>query len=267
MQPLIEALQTEYGLAPVMAAEIECYVLLDGDDDAALDAFWQPVDAQLREAGVALLRIEKERGDHQYELVTQVTTAPMLALWLATIKATILAQAARADVRATFDAKPFEDQPSSGLHLHLHLADGEGLNAYHKTEEWTSDLLRWSLGGLLADLPRALPTFCPGTYSMWRFDDADHVPKVAGWGVNNRYCALRIPSIEDPYHKRIEHRVPGADAAPEEAITAMLYGVVLGLRGRMEPPAQEHGKPTVGLLESLAAATRSEGGDETAQRG
>lgn len=256
MQPLLHALQSEFGLSPVMAAEIECYVLLADNRGETLDAFWGPARDALVAQGVSLLRIEKEAGDHQYELVTHITTAERLAEWLEIIRDTITAHANSADVRATFAAKAFSDQPASGLHLHLHLADGDGMNAYHKTEEWTSDALRWSLGGLLADLPRALPIFCPGDYSMYRFDDADHVPKLAGWGVNNRYCALRIPAIEDHYNKRIEHRVPGADANPREAIAAMLHGVLSGLRERTEPPEQEHGKPTIGLLESLAATTR-----------
>lgn len=246
-----------------MAAEIECYVLLPDMETATLDAFWGPVDTKLKEKGVSLIRIEKERGEQQYELVTQVTTPQRLAEWLKTIRQTIETHAARASLRVTFDAKPFEDQPSSGLHVHLHLADAEGINAMHKTEEWTSDVLRWSLGGLLADMPRVLPVFCPGEHSKYRFDDADHVPKVNGWGVNNRYCALRIPANEDPYDKRIEHRVPGADANGEEAIIAILEGVLKGLRMRIEPPAQEYGKPTVGFL---ASATGGEAAHEITDR-
>lgn len=262
MHELLHSLQQEFGVTSVMAAEIECYVLLADDLPETIDAFWQPVDAALRDVGVGLIRIEAERGDHQYELVTTITSPERLAEWLSNIRSIITAQAEMMGVRVTFDAKAFEDQPSSGLHLHLHLADAEGNNLYHKTADWTSDALRWSLGGLLADLPRVMPIFCPGDYSMYRFDDADHVPKVAGWGVNNRYCALRIPMENDPYHKRIEHRVPGADAEPYAAIAAMLEGVMLGLRNRIEPPAQEYGKPTIGLVQSLAAAAASEATDE-----
>lgn len=241
-----------------MAAEIECYVLLPDMEGETLDAFWGPVQNALNGTGVKLIRIEKERGDQQYELVTQITTPERLAQWLKTIRETIEAHAAEKELRVTFDAKAFEDQPSSGLHLHLHLGDGEGINAMHKTEEWTSDVLRWSLGGLLADMHRVLPIFAPGEHSRYRYDDVDHVPKVNGWGVNNRYCALRIPSNEDPYDKRIEHRVPGADANGEAAIIAMLEGVLKGLRERIEPPAQEYGKPTIGFIASLTAATGGE---------
>ncbi|MEJ0010064.1 MAG: hypothetical protein WDN72_05850 [Alphaproteobacteria bacterium] len=240
-------LRGQFGLVPVMAAEIECYVTLDDD----IDRFWKPVDESLKKDGVSLIRIEKERGTHQYELVTHVTTPQRLAGWLATIRRTVEAQARALEVEATFAAKPYPDEPSSGLHLHLHLGDGDGINAYHKPEEWTSDALRWSLGGLLASLPSAMPVFFPRKEDYARLGDVDHVPKLAGWGVNNRYCALRIPANEDPYDKRIEHRVPCADADPALAILAMLEGVTIGLEQRIEPPAQEYGKPTTGLLESM----------------
>lgn len=258
----IDALKNEFGLSPVMGAEIECYALLADERPETMDAFWRPIDAQLRAAGVALLRIEKETGDQQYELVTNITTPEQLAEWLATIKSTIEAQGRATGIRVSFAAKAFQNQPPSGMHLHIHLADAEGINAYHKTEEWTSDALRWSLGGLLTKLPEQMPIFCPHDYSVYRFDDADHVPKLAGWGVNNRYCALRIPAIEDPYDKRIEHRVPGADADPHAAIGAVLEAVLHGLRNKVEPPPQEHGKPKMGLVASLAAATGGQTGNE-----
>ena len=246
---LSRAFEEAYGLSPVMAAEIECYVFLPEITQQSADAFFAPLVTQWHEAGVPLLRIEKERGDAQFEIVTQVTTPERLADALATIRRSIEA----AGARTSFAAKPLADQPSSGIHLHLHLADGEGTNAYHKTEEWTADALRWSLGGLLAKLESHLPVFFPEPRDYARLNDADHVPKLAGWGVNNRYCALRIPMNEDPYDKRIEHRVPCANADPHAAIAAMLEAVLYGLENKVEPPAQEFGKPTVGLLESLGA--------------
>ena len=137
-----------------MAAEIECYV-----NCAEPESFWRPVDAALRDAGVGLIRIEKERGHHQFELVTQVTTPARLVTWLETIKICMEQQCQQQHCHVSFAAKPYADEPSSGLHLHVHLADSEGMNAYHKTEEWISDALRWSLGGLLKTLPSAMPVF------------------------------------------------------------------------------------------------------------
>jgi len=242
----------------MMAAEIECYVMLADDSPAVIETFWAPLHEQWRAANMPLLRIEKERGQHQFEIVTTVTTPDVLAESLICIRETIEHHAVQNGVLVSFLAKPFADQPSSGMHLHLHLADAEGNNAFHKTDAWMSDDLRFSLGGLLAALPASMPIFFPNAEDYVRLDDADHVPKIASWGMNNRYCALRIPMVPDPYHKWIEHRVPCANANPRHAINAMLDGVLKGLREKIEPPAQEFGKPTMGLLKSLAATTGSE---------
>lgn len=251
MEATLHALQNEFGLAPVMAAEIECYVMLPEITQESVDAFFEPLASQWKAQGVPLLRIEKERGDMQFEIVTDLTTPERLAQALVIIRQSIEDRAQAEGVACSFAAKPVRGQPSNGLHLHLHLADAEGLNAYHKTEEWTSDALRWSLGGLLYNLEASLPVFFPAPRDYARLNDADHVPKFAGWGVNNRYCALRIPMSEDPYNKRIEHRVPCANADPVAVIHTLLLSVLQGLRDRLEPGEQEYGKPSIGLLESL----------------
>lgn len=232
----------DFSLTPIMGAEIECYVILPDTSDAGMDSFWLPVDQALRAETLPLLRIEKERGTHQYELVISMTTPETLAHTLTRIRAVVEAQAAAMGVEASFAAKPYAHEPSSGMHLHLHVNDAEGSNAYHKTEDWTSDALRWSLGGLLASLHEQLPIFFPNGEDYARLEDVDHVPKIAGWGVNNRYCALRIPAHPDPYHKWIEHRVPCANADPQAAITAMLEAVLKGLHEQIEPPEQSYGK-------------------------
>lgn len=230
-----------------MAAELECYVMLSDESSESMDAFWVPVDKAFKFAKLPILRIEKERGLHQYEIITTVTTPENLVNSLSEIRRLIEAEAKRQNVEVSFAAKPFADQPSSGLHLHLHLADSEGINAFHKTEEWTSDYLRFSLGGLLATMNDAMPVFFPNAEDYVRLQDVDHVPKILGWGVNNRYCALRIPMHPDPYDKRIEHRVPCANANPLDAVTAMLNGVVKGLREQIEPPVQIYGKKVAGV--------------------
>lgn len=255
LRNLTEQLFSEFALAPVMAAEIECYVTLADESPEAMDAFWGPVDKAFRHAQLPILRIEKERGLNQYEIVTQVMVPERLVATLRQIREIIEQQGMRMHVPVSFSAKPFADQPSSGLHLHLHLADDDGINVYHKTEDWMSDLLRWSLCGLLAKLPEQLPIFFPAPEDYTRLEDADHVPKIFGWGVNNRYCALRIPADPDPYHKRIEHRVPCANADPDAAITGMLEAVLFGLREQIEPPAQEHGKVGRDFKEAVSASS------------
>ena len=252
MRQTIHALNSEFGLVPVMAAEIEFYVMLANNAPAVLDRFWAPVEKAFHHQGLPILRIEHERGYNQFEVVTNVMTPEALVQTLQQVRAIIEKYAVRNNVQATFAGKPFVDQPSSGMHIHLHLSDHEGVNTYHKTEEWTSDTLRYSLGGLLDVMAYQMPLYFPDITDYARLNDADHVPKIFGWGVNNRYCALRIPANPDPYDKRIEHRVPCANADPAAIIPGMLAGVLHGLRNQIEPPAQQYGKSGASSVQQLA---------------
>jgi glutamine synthetase len=231
---------TRFGATPIMGAELECYVTLTPE---AMDAFWATVVEALKQENIPVIRVEKERGEHQYELVLGTGSPRQLADWIQFAKNTIEEKAKASDVAGSFAAKPYDDQPSSGLHIHTHLADSEGVNLYHKTEEEMSNALRFSLGGLMTRLEKDMAIFCPTVESHRRYDDADHVPRKFCWGVNNRYCALRIPMERDPYNKRIEHRMAGADADATKVIEAILIGILEGLDASIEPPAQEYGKP------------------------
>ena len=255
----LDALYQEFGLIPVMAAEIECYVLLADDAPHSIDKFWEPIEKAFDQHGLPILRIECERGYNQFEVVTGVMPADRLVNCLQQIRAIIERYAARTNTQVSFAGKPYSDQPSSGLHIHVHLADGEGINSYHKTEEWTSDTLRHSLGGLLALMAQQMPIYFPDINDYARLNDVDHVPKIFGWGVNNRYCALRIPAHPDMYDKRIEHRVACANADPALVVHSLLAGVLYGLRERIEPPEQQYGKwGTTAFQQALAPVREDE---------
>ncbi|MBN8543160.1 MAG: hypothetical protein J0M34_02740 [Alphaproteobacteria bacterium] len=240
---------TRFGATPVMGAELECYVTLTPE---TMDAFWAPVVDALKKESIPVLRVEKERGEHQYELVLGTGSPQQLSHWLLFAKSTIEEQAVNSGVDYSFQARPYDDQPSSGLHIHVNLTDSEGNNLYHKTDEDMSEALRFSLGGLMARLEKDMAIFCPTTESHRRYDDDDHVPRKYCWGVNNRYCALRIPMERDPYNKRIEHRMAGADADAAKVIEVILLGILEGLENRIEPPEQEYGKPAKIYLASDA---------------
>ncbi len=226
--------------------------MLPDESAEQMNKFWEPVEKAFHHEGLHILRIEKERGWNQYEIVTNIMYVPELVHCLSRVRAIIEKYATRMNVAVSFAGKPFNDQPSSGIHIHLHLADETGLNVFHKIEESMSDALRYSLGGMLSTLMENFSTFFPSREDMARLSDADHVPKILGWGVNNRYCALRIPANIDPYDKRIEHRVACANADPEAVLTAMLEGVWAGLCHQIEPPAQEYGKKVNVTLQQLA---------------
>lgn len=248
---LVNQLYEHFSLIPVMGAELECYVQTSLEQQ---DGWWQPLHDQWQAAKLPVLRIEKERGNGQYELVLGLDSPHGLVQHLQQLKRDLLNHAAHTGVKVDFAAKPFADQPASGLHLHLHLQNTDGANVFVKDEDEMSEPLRYALGGLIAFMPLAFSYYCPHEADKNRFDDIDHVPRANCWGANNRYCAVRIPSTMDIYDKWLELRVPSSDAVPEDAVAAMLASVLVGLQVRVAPPGQEYGKPEHRFLQDLQQA-------------
>lgn len=238
----IRRLASEWGFVPCFAAELECYVVLPSITQEAMDAFWRPVSAWAAGLPVGLLRIEKERGHHQYELVFDKTEDPaLLAESLRMLRQYTETHGERTGIQVQFDAKPHDDAPASGLHLHISLRDGNGDSVYLKSDEYISPALHHSLGGLCALTPFVMPILCPEPSGYTRFHDDSHMARTVSWGSNNRSCAIRIPYSPIMDDKRLEWRVPCADADPEKVLALMLLGIRAGMAERMEPPEQYYG--------------------------
>lgn len=247
IQNLVSQFHTRYELVPVTAAEIECYAEIYGD----VDGWWQPLHDHWRAHHMPLLRIEKERGEHQYELVLGLDSPQGTADALAHIRADIENYARTSNTPVSFDAKPYGDQPSSGLHMHVHLQNADGANMFIKDGEKLSPPLAYTLGGLLTCMPVALAYYCPNDSDYVRFDDGDHVPRRNCWGANNRYCALRIPPTQEMFDKHVELRVPSSNANAYDVMTAMLSSMMIGFNRELWPGEQEFGKPDADFLNDV----------------
>jgi glutamine synthetase len=232
-------LQETHRLTPVLAAELECYVTLGQSDPKH---FWEAVALAARHAKVPLMRIERERGKNQYELVLLPMREPRaLAHALATAKQLVQTEAEKIGAQTSFDAKPYVAQPGSALHLHLHLEDTTGENPFTKSEETISPTLTHSMAGVLALTRHVMPVLYVDARDYARLEETQHVPQTVSWGVNNRTCAVRIPGSFAWEPKRIEWRVAGANANPYAVVALILAGVSAGLVHRMTLPAQTHG--------------------------
>jgi glutamine synthetase len=142
---------------------------------------------------------------------------------------------------ATFMAKPMETQPGSAMHLHISVvAEGEGGNLFAAAGGADSAMFRHFVGGLQTFLPEIAPLFAPNVNSFRRMRPSHSAPINVQWGHDNRSCGLRVP-IADAPNRRIENRLPGADANPYLAMTAALAGGWLGVTGEIEPAAQVRG--------------------------
>lgn len=251
------------GLTPVVATELEFY-LMAGDSITArprppaapksgyaldaprvysmdeLDEF-SAVLEDLRDAclaqGIPADAILVENGPGQFEINFNHVADPMLAADHGALFHRLVRMVARQhDMHATFMAKPYDDAPGSGLHVHCSLLDRDGNNVFDNGGPEGSDILRHAVAGVLAAMKESMLVFAPHLNSYRRFQPGLHAPTLAVWGYENRTTALRIP-VGPGKARRIEHRVSGADANPYLVVAALLAGILHGITNSLEPAA------------------------------
>ena len=269
---------SELGLTPVVALELEFY-LLDREPDAAgrpqpprspvsgrrerstqvygmteLDdysAFLAEVDRLAAIQGVPADTAVAEYAPGQYEINLQHVDDAVTAADHAVLLKRIIRRAAEAfGMDATFMAKPYAGEAGSGTHMHVSLLDEDGRNVFAAEDPLGSPRLAQAAAGLLATMPEALALLAPNVNSMRRFQPDAFVPITPSWGANNRTVAVRVPT-GGPESRRIEHRVAGADANPYLVAAAVLAGMHHGLSAELTPPPPVVGNATVGDGASL----------------
>ena len=187
------------------------------------------LDTLIHESGTAQLEVNFNHGD-PVRLCDQSLVFKRIVRQLAL----------KHGVYATFMAKPMEHQPGSAMHLHISVVDERGTNLFStSTGENTPAFLNY-IGGLQMYLPEIAPLFAPNVNSFRRMRPSHSAPINVQWGVDNRSCGLRVP-ISDPENRRIEVRLPGADANPYLAMTASLLSGYLGMVEEIAPTPQAFG--------------------------
>ncbi len=104
-------------------------------------------------------------------------------------------------------------------------------------------------------LAGAMALMAPYVNSYRRHSLNEDSPTNLAWGMDNRTVGLRVP-VGDPGNRRIENRVPGADANPYLAIAASLAAVWLGLQEQRRPtrPRKDSGEDLTTLPRNLDIA-------------
>ncbi len=254
----------ELGLNPVMAHELEFYLLdaerddqgrpkparsqvsglrptagatqvygLDEIDDAAdvIDAAVAACRVQSIPADVAIA----EYSPGQYEINLEHQSNPVTAADHGLLlKRAIKGTARSLGYDATFMARPFEGISGNGLHLHISLLDGDGNNLFDDSHPEGDQRLRHAIAGLRAVMAESMLVFAPNANSYRRFESDGYAPMMTTWGYNNRSVALRVPAGQGKA-RRIEHRNAGADANPHLVAAVVLAGIHHGLTQRLDP--------------------------------
>lgn len=238
--PQRRRLISDFGLHPYSASEIEFY--LHGSSACAdIGAWYGQVRQSAKAQGITIVSIVAERGHEQHEAALAVCDDPVKTARDTIFLKQIIADSAKQQgMQADFRAKPASDQPGSGLHIHVHLADRTGKNMFYKDDDRISDALKFSIGGLLVCLPGCMAVFAPLAQSYSRFTAGSNAPVTISWGGNNRTVALRLPdSAHD--NKHIEHRVAGSDADPASVMALILAAMHYGMARQCDPGTQIYG--------------------------
>ncbi|MEM9332148.1 MAG: glutamine synthetase family protein [Pseudomonadota bacterium] len=254
----------EMGLTPVIACELEFYLLDNARDQNGMisspvssatgrvndaprvlsfekldefDELLYDVDLVSQLQGMRAGAASSEYGRGQYEVNLAHTDDAVLACDHALLlKRAVKGIARKHGYDATFMASPFVGQSGNGLHIHLSLIDKNGENIFtNKSSEFEH-----AIAGLQQTMYDALAIFAPNINAYRRFAPDNFVPVNNSWDHNNRYVAFRVPLSKES-GRRIEHRVAGADANPYLVVAAVLAGIHHGLTKKLKVTEQQHG--------------------------
>jgi glutamine synthetase len=206
---------------------------------AEFDEFLEAVRLACEQQNLPATTAHLEFAPGQFEInlhhVDDVLTACDHAVLL---KRLIKGVAAAQNMGATFMAKPFADQPGSGLHVHISVYDADGNNIFADPGSGATppigERLRHAIGGLGELMGDCQAVFAPNANSYRRLQPGCYAPLSPNWGYNHRGVSLRIP-VSDADNLRIEHRVAGADANPYLVMACVLAGIHYGLEHACDP--------------------------------
>ncbi|TYB91031.1 glutamine synthetase family protein [Oceaniovalibus sp. ACAM 378] len=250
----------ELGLTPVVATELEFYLIDDSGKDLrapkaprsgkrrsgaeilslrALDA-WDVFFTDLYDACEAMdipaETVISEAGTGQFEVNLTHVADPLKAADDAYLfKMLVRGMARKHGFAASFMAKPYPDFSGNGMHTHFSLLDRDGNNVFDNGGPEGSVLLHHAIAGCMAAMPGSTLLFAPHGNSYDRFVPGAHAPTAIAWGYENRTAAIRVPG-GNPKARRIEHRVAGGDVNPYLMLASVLGAALNGIEDGVMPP-------------------------------
>lgn len=267
-------LYTAKGLKPVVAPELEFYLVARNDDpDLPLT---RPLGLSgRRESGRQAYGIEHANDfDHVVNLIydycelSRIEIATMAhesgpaqlemnfrhgepieqADQTFLFKRTARLAARKFDMVTTFMAMPHKGEPGSATHIHQSIVrTTDGKNIFANEDGSDTEALTHYISGLQRYIPASMSLYCPNVNSYRRIRMESDAPINVHWGRDNRTCGLRVPD-SGPSARRVENRVIGADSNPYLAMAATLAAGLLGLEEKLPPaPMVEVDAHTLGV--------------------
>lgn len=257
----ILGLYQEKGLKPIVAPELEYYLVEKSDDpdlplstpvgisgrkesgrqaygiEAAneFDPVVEEIYAYCEESRIEIGTMAHEAGPAQLEMNFLHGDPLELADQVFLFKRAVRKAALKHGMFATFMAQPHENEPGSAMHIHQSIVRADdGSNIFVDADGEDTPALFHYISGLQRHVPSAMPLFCPNVNSFRRIRLESDAPINVHWGRDNRTCGLRVPD-SPPAARRVENRVPGVDANPYLAMAATLACGLIGLEEKLDP--------------------------------
>ncbi len=249
------------GLAPVVATELEFFVFAPNSDPTqpfqppvgldrrredghsafsvssnnGLRPFFQEVYRCMAALGLPRDTFMHEMGVSQFEINLLHGDPLLLADQTFLFKHLLKEVALKHGLTVVCMAKPLAKTPGSSMHIHqsvVHIDSGK--NAFSDADGKPTDAFYHFIGGQQACLADFTALFAPNVNSYQRLCHPYASPNNACWSEDNRAAGLRIPA-SSPVARRVENRLPGADANPYLAIAASLAAGLHGIEQRLQP--------------------------------
>jgi len=215
----------------------------------------------LEQMGIPVKSAHHEVAASQHEMDLQHTDALSMADALMTFRLAVKEAARTVGFYATFMPQPVEDQPGSGMHLHMSLSDAAG-NAFCSGQrgEPLSPLGRSFLAGILAHGPELCAVTNQWVNSYKRLANGFEAPQHVSWTRHGRSALVRVPAhrSDRPEAARIELRSPDPAANPYLVLALVLAAGLRGIERGYELEAETVDEPAPGtrrLPQDLNEAT------------
>lgn len=251
----------EQGWQPVVATELEFFVFagnpdpqqpfqpplgLDGrreDGGAAfsvsssngLRPFFADVYRCMEALGLPRDTFMHEMGVSQFEINLLHGDALQLADQTFLFKHLLKEVGFKHGLSVVYMAKPLAHTPGSSMHIHQSVVEqGSGRNIFSADNGEATAAFYHFIAGQQAALADFTLLFAPHVNSYQRLCHPYASPNNACWSADNRAAGLRIPASA-PVARRVENRLPGADANPYLALAASLAAGLHGLERELQP--------------------------------
>lgn len=251
----------ERGLAPVVATELEFFVFAANSDPSqpfqpplgkdgrremghsafsvssnnGLRPFFNEVYRCMAVLGLPRDTFMHEMGVSQFEINLLHGDPLLLADQTFLFKHLLKEVALKYGLTVVCMAKPLAHTPGSSMHIHQSLVEvGSRRNVFSDEQGRATDTFHHFIGGLQACLADFTALFAPNVNSYQRLCHPYASPNNACWSEDNRAAGLRIPASA-PVARRVENRLPGADANPYLAIAASLAAGLYGIERQIAP--------------------------------